>query len=61
MALYKKTFDDLRKNKDNDVGQMFLTSLDKLIKKNNELHDKISQLLVSQNLEKDNNELTDEN
>ena len=38
-----KTFDNLWKNKENDAAeQLLLTSLDKLMKEKNELHDKIN-------------------
>lgn len=56
-----KTFDNWWKNKENDddAGQLFLASLDRLTKEKNELHGKINQLLPSQNTVKGNNELSD--
>jgi hypothetical protein len=46
-----KTLDNLWKNKEkDDTGQLTLASLDKLTMGKNELHDKINQLLSSQNL-----------
>ena len=49
-----KTFDILRKNKENDDANWLLSaSLDKLAKAKNELCDKINQLLASQNRVKD--------
>jgi len=47
--------DILWKNKEkDDVGQL----IDKLTMEKNELHDKINQLLASQNIVKNNNELS---
>lgn len=48
------------KSKENDdVGWLLLASLDELTKEKNGPHDKISQLLPSQNTVEDNNRLRD--
>lgn len=58
VTLYK-AFDSLWKNKENDDdGWLFLASLDKLAEEKNVLCDKISQLLASQIIVKDNNKLS---
>jgi hypothetical protein len=48
------------KNKENVVAALLLLAyLNILTKKNNEVYDKISQLLESQNMVKDNNDISD--
>jgi hypothetical protein len=63
VTLYKKTFDNLWKNKENNNdGQSLLVSVDKLIKEKNELCYKINQSLTSQKdittFMKDNNQFS---
>lgn len=46
-------------NKNNDADWLLLVSVNKLTQEKNELCEKINQLLASQNMVKDNNELRD--
>lgn len=53
-----KTFDNLWENMENyGAGCLFLASLDRVTKENNDLHDEMNHFLTSQNTVRGNNEL----